>query len=151
VTLLDYASDMPCTQEEHFELHANVANLVRISPPFPPVSVVSPVKRSEPGDLQLIRCGWSRLGSTWRARVTQVVPDRLVEDVIEAGVFRKWRHQHRFSATPGGSRLTDAVSFRLLPTPLGEFLEYLAVRPLLLAMFALRHRKTRNVLRDNKS
>ena len=45
-----------------------------------------------------------------------------------------------------GARLTDTVSFRLLPTVVGEFVEYWTVRPALQLMFLWRHRKTRVLL-----
>lgn len=151
MTLVIHRSSMPAAPEVLFELHMDAANLPLISPSFPPVKLLSPAKRAEVGDLQLIRMGWDRIGLTWHARVTRVVPGILLEDVQERGPFRSWRHQHRVSSAPGGSVLCDAVSFRLIPTVGGEFLEYLVVRPVLLGMFFVRHRRTRRVLRHHKS
>lgn len=75
----------------------------------------------------------------------------MMEDVQERGPFRKWRHQHRVHGEGDGARLTDVVSFRMLPTPVGEFLEYWLVRPMLIGMFAYRHRRTRALLTHSKS
>ena len=151
MTLVVYRSFMPARSEALFEFHMNPLNLPLISPSFPPVSLLSPSKRADAGDLQVIRLGGRRLGITWHARVTCVLAGRMIEDVQERGPFRSWRHQHRVASAKGGSVLSDVVSFRLIPTPVGEFLEYLAVRPLLIAMFAVRHRKTRRVLTHHKS
>ena len=60
----------------------------------------------------------------WVARIERVVEGKLLEDTQEGGPFRSWRHQHRVSPAPGGARLTDVVAFRLLPTPIGEFIEH---------------------------
>lgn len=84
----------------------------------------------------------------WTARITRIVPGRLIEDVQEEGPFQSWTHQHRISASGAGSRLTDVVRFRFVPGVAGEFVDWLLVRPLLLAMFALRHRATRKRLAE---
>lgn len=74
----------------------------------------------------------------------RVVEGRLVEDVQVRGPFRRWRHRHEFVDLDSGSALLrDTVSFRLIPTAAGEFAEYFLVRPLVVALFRYRHRKTR--------
>ena len=147
MTSIRYSSELPVTAHELFEFHANVANLLEITPPFPPFRLLGEPKRAEVGDTQLLRLGWDRLGVTWTARVTRVVTDRLTEDVQEEGPFIAWRHQHQFVDTdPGRARLTDVVAFRILPTWAGEFIEYFTVRPVLLGLFRYRHRKTRALL-----
>jgi ligand-binding SRPBCC domain-containing protein len=135
------------TAHELFEFHADVANLPAITPPFPPFRLLGDPKRAEVGDRQVLRLGWDRLGVTWTAKVTRVVTDRLTEDVQEEGPFIAWRHQHQFADSgPGTAVLTDVVAFRLLPSPVGEFIEYFTVRPMLLGLFRYRHRKTRTLL-----
>lgn len=143
---------MRTSAKELFEFHANVANLPVITPPFPPFRLVSEPKHAEEGDAQEFRVGWDRLGSTWTARISRVVPGRLMEDTLVTGPFAKWRHQHRFVDTaPGHARLTDAISFRLLPTRAGEFVEFFTVRPMIIGMFRYRHWKTRRILENNNS
>ncbi len=150
MTLVVHRSTLPYLAEELFELHMDAGNLPAISPPFPPVRLLSAPKRAEPGDLQVIRFGWGRLGANWEARILRVVAGRLLEDVQERGPFREWRHQHRVVAVEGGAELTDAVSFRLLPGPVGEFIEFYVVRPFIKAMFVVRHRRTARLLANNK-
>ncbi len=151
MTLVVYSSWIPASADDLFEIHMDAANLAAISPPFPPFRLLTAPKRAEAGDLQVMRLGFGRLSVEWHARVSRIVPGRLLEDVQERGPFRKWRHQHRCIAEGSGSRLTDAVSFRLLPTVVGEFVEYWTVRPLLVGMFAYRHRRTRALLPHSKS
>lgn len=137
---------LPVSPEELFEFHMDVANLEAISPPWAPVSVISEAKRAEVGDLQVFRIGAGPLIRIWEARVTRVAPGRLLEDVQESGPFRSWRHQHQFRPDGDGAVLADVVAFRLLPTRAGEFVEWVFVRPAILAMFAWRHRQTRKLL-----
>jgi ligand-binding SRPBCC domain-containing protein len=147
MTTLRFRSQLPVPAERLFEFHADVANLGRISPPFPPFRLVAgggaPTRE---GDVQVFRLGWKRVGVTWEARITRVVEGRLIEDAQVRGPFRRWRHQHRFIPAADGAVLEDAVAFRLLPTPVGELVEWLLVRPALLGMFWWRHRKTRALL-----
>ena len=142
---------MPATADELYAFHLDARNLVAISPPFPQVRLLSVPKATEAGDVQVIWLGWGRIGATWEAAVIRLVPGGLIEDIQDRGPFRRWRHQHRFSEDGEGSVLTDVVSFRLLPTIAGEILEYFVVRPPLMAMLALRHRKTRALLGHSKS
>ena len=150
MTTIRYESMMPVTARDLFEFHMDAANLPTITPPFPPFALLTPAKRSEPGDLQELRLGWQRLGVTWQARVTRVEPDRLVEDVQERGLFRSWLHRHEFQDAAGGAVLRDSVRFRFFPTRAGEFCEYFTIRPLLMGLFRYRHRKTRAALSHHK-
>ena len=151
MTLMVRSSPMPVSAEELFAFHADVTNLPRISPPFPPFALLTPPKPTEAGDLQVMRLGWQLIGVDWHAHVTRVVPGSLIEDVQEKGPFLRWRHQHRIESGPCGSVLTDVVAFRFLPTRAGEFLEFFLLRPGIAAMFAYRHRKTRQLLMHHKN
>jgi len=146
VTHVVFRSFLPVTPEELFAFHADVRNLAAISPPFPPFRLESDPEPTREGDIQVFRLGWSRAGIRWVAQISRLVPGRLIEDVQVEGPFRRWRHQHRFRAAPGGSWLEDRVAFRLMPTPVGEFLEWLFIRPALAPMFWWRHRRTRALL-----
>ena len=147
MTKVVYRSRLETTPEELFEFHMDAKKLAAISPPWPPFRVISETKRAEPGDLQVFRLGTGPVATTWEARVTRVVRGRLLEDIQESGPFRSWRHQHQFLADGDHAILADVVEFRLLPTVVGEFLEYCFVRPPMWAMFAYRHWKTKRLLR----
>ncbi len=146
MTTAVWKTRVSATPEELFEFHMDAGNLAAISPPWPPFALISEPDRAEVGDVQVFRLGAGPLATIWEARITRVVPGRLLEDRQESGPFRSWRHQHQFLPDGDGAILKDVVSFRLLPTVAGEFLEYLFVRPALLAMFAWRHRRTRALL-----
>lgn len=151
MTLIVKSSRFDVSPEDLFAFHMDAENLARISPPWPPFLMVSNPKATELGDVQVFRLGQGPFAQLWQARITRLVPGRLLEDTQESGPFKRWRHQHRVAADGTGSRLTDVVAFRLLPTPAGEFLEYWLVRPAILAMFAWRHRRTRQRLAAEKT
>ncbi|MBA4179025.1 MAG: hypothetical protein C0506_00395 [Anaerolinea sp.] len=146
MTLVVHTSRFPVPPDILYDFHRDVRNLARISPPIPRFTLLSEPKPTEPGDEQVFRLAVGPLGLTWRARVTRVEPGRLIEDTQIAGPFLAWRHQHRVAADGAGSRLTDAVAFRAIPTPPGEFIEWLLIRPGIKAMFIWRHWKTRATL-----
>jgi ligand-binding SRPBCC domain-containing protein len=131
-----------------FAFHADVTNLARISPPLPRFRLLSEAGEAEEGEVQRFQLSVGPFHREWHARITRVIPGKVIEDTQEAGPFREWRHRHVVSDDPSGSRLTDVVRFRLLPTPAGEFLEWLLVAPGVRLMFAWRHRRTRALLRS---
>ena len=146
MTLVVHSSHFDVGAEELFEFHRDARNLGRISPPVPRFELLSEPGLSEAGDEQSFRLSIGPFGTEWNARITQLLPGRLLEDTQVSGPFLRWRHQHRVSVEGHGSRLTDVVSFRALPTPAGEFLEFFLVRPGIKLMFLWRHRKTRSAL-----
>jgi ligand-binding SRPBCC domain-containing protein len=146
MTLVTYSSHFDVEPEALFAFHLDVTNLAAISPPVPRLELLSDPQPSQVGDEQVFRLSIGPFSTSWHARITKIEADRLIEDVQTLGPFQRWRHQHRVSADRGGSRLTDVVAFRAIPTPVGEFVEYFVVRPGIYAMFAWRHWKTRAAL-----
>ncbi len=151
MTLVVHSSHFEVSAAELFAFHQDVRNLGRISPPVPRFELLSEAMPSEVGQLQSFRLSVGPVGATWLALVTRVEPNRLIEDTQLAGPFLAWRHQHRMAPEGAGSRLTDAVSLRAIPTPVGEFLEFLFLRPGIKLMFIWRHRKTRLALAASDS
>lgn len=79
----------------------------------------------------------------WLAlHVDCVAPQYFVDEQIR-GPFRYWRHEHRFAAESGGTRLTDSIRFSLPLAPVSEWLAGWAVKMRLKAMFVRRHEITR--------
>ncbi|OAI40025.1 hypothetical protein AYO38_06615 [bacterium SCGC AG-212-C10] len=148
MTLVSYRSEFDCPPEALFAFHLDATNLPRISPPLPKLRLLSEAKTTEEGDRQSLALCVGPLTREWDALVTHVIAPRLIEDVQERGPFLRWRHQHRVSGTARGSALTDVIAFRALPTPVGEFVEWLAVRPAMGLMLRYRHWRTRALLRS---
>lgn len=151
MTLVRYSTHFDVPPRSLFDFHLDVANLAGISPPLPHFELLSEPRTTEFGDEQVFRLSIGPFGTTWHARVSKLEQGRVLEDVQTSGPFIRWRHQHRVAEDGDGSRLTDVVAFRALPTPVGEFVEYFLIRPGIYGMFVWRHRKTRALLRRNRT
>lgn len=66
------------------------------------------------------------LGRRWR--VTSCIteydrPRRFVDEMVEAGPFAFFRHEHLFEPTRGGTRLTDVIEFRTRYGPVARLVD----------------------------
>lgn len=123
-----------------FAFHEREDALPRLSPPFPPVRVVSRTGGIRPGAEVELRIGPVR----WLARHTGYERPRLFVDEQVRGPFASWVHRHEFEAVDARTtRLTDRVTFTL---PGGRIVNALFGRLVALSlvpMFRFRHRATR--------
>jgi ligand-binding SRPBCC domain-containing protein len=126
--------------EEVFAFHEREDALPRLSPPFPPVRVVSRDGGIRPGARVDLRIGPVR----WLARHTDYQPSRLFVDEQVKGPFASWVHRHEFEAVDARTtRVTDRVTFTL---PGGRLVNALLGRIVawsLVPMFHHRHRATK--------
>lgn len=122
-----------------FAFHEREDALPRLSPPFPPLKVVSRTGGIQTGARVVIRIG----PATWVAAHTDYIPNRLFVDELVSGPFARWVHRHEFSDEHGECRLTDRVSFALPGGALINRLTGWAVRLALGRLFAYRHAVTR--------
>lgn len=74
----------------------------------------------------------------WRSRIEAYDPPHGFTDVQVHGPYRRWSHEHRFTAVDGGTRIDDTVVYELPLGPLGTLAHHLVVRAQLLEIF--RHR-----------
>ncbi|NUP64435.1 MAG: SRPBCC family protein, partial [Nonomuraea sp.] len=65
-------------------------------------------------------------------------PAYFVDEQV-AGPFRRWRHEHRFEAAPGATRMTDVVDFSAPAGPLGTIADVLVLRRYLTGLIRLRN------------
>ena len=90
--------------------------------------------------------GWQE----WVARYAEHRPPEggaaWFVDVQDVGPFRAWRHQHRMEAGGGGTVLTDEIDYTPPLGPLGWVGDKVLIRRQLDAMFAHRHKVTRDAL-----
>jgi ligand-binding SRPBCC domain-containing protein len=70
-------------------------------------------------------------------------PGHLFVDEMRRGPFATWRHEHRCEPTPTGSRLIDAITYRLPLGRLGQLVGDAAVRRRLERLFDYRHQVTK--------
>lgn len=125
--------------EAVFAFHERDDALALLSPPFPPLRVVSRSGGIRPGGRVDLRIGPVR----WLAAHTDYVPNQLFVDEQLEGPFASWVHRHEFEAVGARTRLTDHVTFtlpggRVVNAVLGPLVA-LSLWP----MFWYRHRVTR--------
>lgn len=122
-----------------FAFHERPDALERLSPPFPPLTVIQRTGGISTGARVHIRIGPVH----WHAVHTAFDPPRLFVDEQERGPFRRWVHRHEFEDLGDGrTRLTDRLEFEL---PGGRLVNRLLapfVRLGLGQMFAYRHKVT---------
>lgn len=123
-----------------FAFHERDDALPRLSPPFPPMRVVSREGGIRPGARVDLRIGPIR----WLALHTVYEPNRLFVDEQIEGPFASWVHRHEFEAVDAHTtRLTDHVSFTLPGGPIVNALLGRLVALSLVPMFRFRHRATK--------
>jgi ligand-binding SRPBCC domain-containing protein len=123
-----------------FAFHEREDALPRLSPPFPPVRVVSREGGIRPGARVDLRIGPIR----WLALHTAYEKNRLFVDEQIEGPFASWVHRHEFEAVDARTtRLTDHVTFTLPGGPIVNALFGRIVALSLVPMFRFRHQATK--------
>ncbi|HYK95693.1 MAG TPA: NAD(P)H-binding protein [Candidatus Dormibacteraeota bacterium] len=74
----------------------------------------------------------------WRTRIETYDPPNSFSDIQLEGPYRRWEHRHTFTSVPGGTRISDDVTYELPLALLGALAHRLVVRNQLLEVF--RHR-----------
>ncbi len=144
-------SELPVDRETAFAWHDRPGALPRLSPPFLPAEVAEPGRGLAEGSRVVLRLPVGplrgRLAPRWVAEHTRYDPPREFVDVQRSGPFARFAHRHRFEDLgPGRSALVDDIAYRVPLGRLGEAVAGRTVRRTLAAMFAYRHRVTREDL-----
>ncbi len=126
--------------ETVFAFHERDDALSRLSPPFPPMRVVSRQGGIRTGARVELRLGPIR----WLALHTHYEPNVLFVDEQVSGPFAAWVHRHEFERLgPGTTRLTDRVTFELPGGALVNTVLGPLVAASLVPLFRFRHQATR--------
>ena len=131
-----------------FAFHERPDALTLLSPPFPPVTMLSRSGNGlEEGARVELRVGLLR----WVARHTAYERNRLFVDEQISGPFAHWVHRHEFTAMGDRTRLTDRIEFALPGGALVNALFGWAVRLGLNNMFSHRHSVTRRYVESSQA
>ncbi|MFW6089817.1 MAG: SRPBCC family protein [Gemmatimonadota bacterium] len=124
--------------EAVFPFFADVANLERITPPFLRFRVLTPMPvEIREGTILDYRLRVRGVPVRWRTRIRAwEPPHRFVDEQIR-GPYRRWIHEHRFEALPGGTRMVDEIDYA---APGGRAVERLFVDRDVERIFAYRAR-----------
>ncbi len=133
---------LPIPLEEAWEFFSTPRNLERITPRSMGLRIVEPFDDSPAHTGQLIEYRVKPLLGIplkWLTRLEEVqAPFKFVDTQLK-GPYRLWRHEHTFTAVPGGVEMRDRVEYELPLGPLGELAHTLWVKAELARIFD--HRK----------
>ena len=154
MTIFQARTPLPVDRETAFAWHARPGALPRLLPPWEDIRVVQTAGNIENGARVVL--GVKPPGSPVRVELVaehdsyqppELFRDRLVETPLDA--IRLWEHVHRFDVDdddPDRCVLTDRIEYELAFGPAGRWAEGAVMHDKLDAMFAYRHRITRDDL-----
>ncbi len=98
--------------DEVFEFFSNAANLERLTPPWLNFEILSPQPIAmHPGRLIDYRLRIRGLPVRWQSEITAWNPPHDFADESRRGPYKYWRHNHRFEAVDGGTRVVDEAHY----------------------------------------
>ena len=128
---------------EVFPFFADAMNLERITPPLVRFRVLTPapitMRIGLLIDYQLRIRG---LPVRWQSEITAWEPQRRFVDEQRCGPYKFWRHEHRFEACDGGTRMIDEVNYGV---PGGALVNWLVVGRDVRKIFAYRQQALRDI------
>jgi ligand-binding SRPBCC domain-containing protein len=136
---------VPMSLNDTFAFFADAANLQRITPPWLHFSILTPMPvEMRAGREIAYRISLYGLPMPWRSRIDVWEPGVCFVDRQLVGPYRWWRHEHRFEAVPGGTRVIDHVDY----APRLGWLSGALVRRDLQRIFAYRYEVLRRIFQE---
>ena len=139
---------LPVSVQQAFAYHDRPGALDRLIPPWESATIEHSDRSLATGSRVVLVTKIAGLPVRWVAEHTKYEPPILFEDVQRSGPFASWTHRHEFD--PAGeqdSQLRDDIRYRLPLGAAGNLIGGPAARRAIEAMFAYRHRTTRDDLR----
>ncbi len=139
-------SSLPVSVEEAFQYHERPGALVRLIPPWESATVESSDGSLEVGSRVVVSTRIFGIPFRWRAEHTLYEPPNCFADKQVSGPFKSWNHVHRFEASGQYTLLRDSIEYELPLGLPGRVLGDGKALKTIEAMFAFRHRVTRDDL-----
>lgn len=141
------STTLPVGTEEAFAYHERRGALERLIPPWKRIEIESTDGSLKPDSTVVLKLKAGPFSLRWVAQHTDYDPPSCFVDIQRRGPFAQWEHRHRFVGSGHeGCVLRDEVSYRLPFGAVGRLLGGWIARKELEAMFAYRHRVTRDDL-----
>ena len=138
---------LPVSVNDAFAYHERPGALERLIPPWESAVIERSDRSLEPGSRVVLVTKIAGVPVRWVAQHTRYDPPNLFEDMQQSGPFASWTHRHQFEAAgESSSRLRDAIEYRLPMGSIGDFFGRGTALRTIEAMFAYRHRTTRDDL-----
>ncbi|MEM6688553.1 MAG: TIGR01777 family oxidoreductase [Planctomycetota bacterium] len=140
--------ELPVSIENAFAYHDRPGALQRLIPPWENVRIEQQAGSLEPGSRVVLVTRIGVIPVRWVAEHTAYEPPQRFADRQVSGPFALWEHEHRFESSSGheNSRLIDSIAYRLPLGALGGVFGGGQALRTIEAMFAYRHRVTRDDL-----
>jgi hypothetical protein len=140
------SSSLPVSVEDAFAYHERPGALQRLIPPWESVQIEHSDGSIRVGSRVVMKTSIAAVPVRWVAEHTQYDPPYRFADRQVSGPFQSWDHDHEFVEAGQFSLLRDSIRYRLPMGGLGQLLGGGMALRKLEAMFAYRHRITRDDL-----
>ena len=140
------STTLPVSVEQAFAYHERPGALERLVPPWESVVVEKTDHSLKVGSRVVLRTSVFGIPVRWVAEHIEYSPPRLFADTQVSGPFATWEHRHEFEPLGDTSSLTDRISYRVPAGVVGKAFGGWKARAAVEAMFAYRHRITRDDL-----
>ena len=141
-------SELPASIDDAFGYHERWGALDRLIPPWESAVIEKSDRSLRPGSVVVLKSRIAGIPVRWVAEHTSYDPPNLFEDTQRSGPFERWNHRHEFrSSSADQCQLRDVIKYRLPMQPFGDIFGRAKALRTIEAMFAYRHRTTRDDLR----
>jgi ligand-binding SRPBCC domain-containing protein len=135
---------LPITLEECWEFFSSPLNLAKITPEEMAFTVTSKSHTSKMYPGMIITYKVSPLLGiklNWMTEITQVKDHHYFIDEQRFGPYQFWHHQHHFKSIPGGTEMTDILTYGLPLGIIGRIANSLFVQKKVMEIFEYRKNK----------
>jgi len=109
---LVFRQQIPAPHATVAEFFSDTRNLLRITPPWPRLSLEAPSTAVVEGAEYLLKFDFGPAVLRWRSRIIAVTQGRSFTDASRGGLLGEWVHTHSFTPEAGGTLLRDDVLCR---------------------------------------
>ena len=101
-------------REQVFEFFSLAENLNVMTPPWARFSILTPLPiEMAVGTIINYRIELHRVPLRWESEITEWEPPLKFTDVQRRGPYKRWVHEHIFEEAPGGTLVTDRVTYEV--------------------------------------
>jgi ligand-binding SRPBCC domain-containing protein len=138
---------LPQSREQVFAFFSDAFQLEALTPPWLNFAVLTPAPiRLGQGSLIDYRLRLHGIPLRWQSQIAVWEPPVRFVDVQTRGPYRRWRHEHSFLESGGGTLCRDVVHYAVYG---GRLVERLLVRPDLVRIFGYRRARLQELLAAN--
>ncbi len=138
-----------CSQEDLYAFHLDVGNLVKITPKGMSVKLLNEDFVPREGAVLRLKSVKNFIPMNWEVKIETMDEPRLLIDIATRSPFAFWKHSHIFTqVSQTQCELKDIVEFVLPFGAFGRLFEGFVKREFD-AMFAFRHRVTKEMLEES--